>query len=87
MCIHEVCLGACGLTAFASCLCHSPTCLTSSLSDLQHTYNINFLCTRAQLEQAKQAREEAERQKKELAERLHKFEMETKRAEEGMYLM
>jgi radixin len=39
---------------------------------------------RAQLEEAKQARAEAERQKKEMAERLHKFELETKKAEEEL---
>lgn len=38
---------------------------------------------RAQLEKAKQGREDAEREKRELADRLKKFEKDTKRAEEG----
>ena len=39
--------------------------------------------TRAQLEHARQAKEDAEREKKELADRLLKYERDTKRAEEG----
>ena len=39
---------------------------------------------RAQLERARQAKEDAEREKKELADRLHKYEQDTKKAEEGI---
>ena len=39
--------------------------------------------TRAQLERARQAKEDAEREKKELADRLLKYERDTKKAEEG----
>ena len=42
--------------------------------------------TRAQLERARQAKEDAEREKKELADRLLKFERDTKKAEEGIEL-
>ena len=38
---------------------------------------------RAQLERARQAKKDAEREKHELAERLHKYEQDTKKAEEG----
>ena len=42
-----------------------------------------ILNCRAQLERARQAKEDAEREKHELAERLQKYEQDTKKAEEG----
>lgn len=45
--------------------------------------HVRMCSCRAQLERARQAKEDAEREKKELADRLHKYEMDTKRAEEG----
>ena len=46
-----------------------------------------MLCVsaRAQLQREKQAREDAERQRIELQERLKQFEQESKRAQEGMH--
>lgn len=43
-----------------------------------HLYN------RAQLQREKQAREDAEKEKRELADRVRKFEMEAKRTQDGM---
>ena len=44
-----------------------------------------YMCLcRAQLQREKQAREDAERQRIELQERLKQFEQESKRAQEGM---
>lgn len=46
-------------------------------------YMCGIFSCRAQLERAKQAKEDAEREKKALADRLQKYEQDTKRAEEG----
>ena len=51
-----------------------------------YTNTLVLVCcyfNRAQLEKAKQEKEDAEREKKELADRLKKYEKDTKKAEEG----
>lgn len=56
--------------------------LISTHLDVQSCWCVG-LC-RAQLQREKQAREDAERQRIEMQERLKQFELESKKAQEGM---
>ena len=50
-----------------------------------YVYDLSLSLCRAQLQREKQAREDAERQRIELQERLKQFEQESKKAQEGKH--